>query len=65
MNLGDIVRTQNWGWAGRWKSLGIIVKITGDVLEDGRTWREGDQWITILADGQLVEMRPWHLKKVQ
>jgi len=65
LEVGDLVRAQSWGWAGRSKRQGIIVKITGDVLEDGRTWREGDQWITILLDGQLVEMRPWQLKKVQ
>ena len=65
MKLGDLVQAQSWGWAGRSKYQGLIVKITGDVLEDGRTWREGGQWITILSNGELMTMRPWHLKKVQ
>ena len=65
LKVGDLVQAQCWGWAGRSKRQGIIVKITGDVLEDGHTWREGSQWIAILSDGQLVEMRPWQLKKVQ
>ena len=63
MNLGDMVQTVGWG--ATHTHQGIIVKITGDVLEAGRTWREGGQWITILSNGELMTMRPWHLKKVQ